>query len=55
MAIISTLRKDYEEALALYKSYLQTRKEKSEIKKITREVDRLEELLQGREPLRTFA
>ena len=55
MAIIATLRKDYEEALALYKSYLQTIERKREIKKITREVDRLEELLQGRESLRTFA
>jgi tetratricopeptide (TPR) repeat protein len=55
MAIIATLRKDYEEALVLYKSYLQTIQEKREIKKITREVDRLEELLQGRESLRTVA
>jgi tetratricopeptide (TPR) repeat protein len=55
MAIIATLRKNYEEALALYKSYLQTIEKKREIKKITREVDRLEELLQGRESLRTFA
>jgi len=55
MAIIATLRKDYEEALVLYKSYLQTIQEKSEIKKITSEVDRLEELLQGRESLRTLA
>ena len=54
MAIIATLRKDYEEALALYKSYLQTIERKREIKKITREMDRLEELLQGRESLRTF-
>jgi tetratricopeptide (TPR) repeat protein len=55
MAIIATLGKDYEKALALYKRYLQTRQEKSEIKKITREVDRLEELLRGRESLRTLA
>ncbi|MGB7031204.1 MAG: tetratricopeptide repeat protein, partial [Syntrophobacteria bacterium] len=55
MAIIATLRKDYEEALVLYKGYLQTIQEKSEIKKITSEVDRLEELLQGRESLRTLA
>jgi len=55
MAIIATLRMDYEEALVLYKSYLQTMQEKREIKKITREVDRLEELLQGREPLRRLA
>ncbi|NIR17227.1 MAG: tetratricopeptide repeat protein [Desulfobacterales bacterium] len=54
MAIIATLRKDYEKALALYKSYLQTIEEKSEIKKITREVNRLEELVQGKESLRTF-
>jgi len=55
MAIIATLRKDYEEALALYKSYLQTIQGTREIKKITREVNRLEELVQGRESLRTFA
>jgi tetratricopeptide (TPR) repeat protein len=55
MAIIATLRQDYEEALVLYKSYLQTLQEKSEIKKITSEVDRLEKLLQGRESLRTVA
>jgi len=55
MAIIATLRKEYEEALVLYKGYLQTIQEKSEIKKITSEVDRLEELLQGRESLRTLA
>jgi tetratricopeptide (TPR) repeat protein len=55
MAIIATLRKDYEEALALYKRYLQTIQAKGEIKKITSEVDRLEELLQGRESLRIFA
>ena len=55
MAIIATLRKDYEEALVLYKSYLQTIQEKSEIRKITSEVERLEELLQGRESLRTLA
>jgi tetratricopeptide (TPR) repeat protein len=55
MAIIATLRNDYEEALVLYKSYLQTIQEKREIKKITREVDRLQELLQGRESLRTVA
>ena len=52
MAIIATLRKDYEEALALYERYLQTIQAKSEIKKITSEVDRLEELRQGRESLR---
>jgi tetratricopeptide (TPR) repeat protein len=55
MAIIATLRQDYEEALALYKRYLQTIQAKGEIKKITSEVDRLEELLQGRESLRIFA
>ena len=55
MAIIATLRNDYEEALVLYKSYLQTIQEKSEIKKITNEVNRLEELLQGRESLRRLA
>jgi tetratricopeptide (TPR) repeat protein len=52
MAIITTLRKDYEKALALYKSYLQTIQEKREVEKITREVNRLEELVQGRESLR---
>jgi hypothetical protein len=55
MAKIATLRKDYEKALALYKRYLQTIQAKGEIKKITSEVDRLEELLQGRESLRIFA
>jgi tetratricopeptide (TPR) repeat protein len=55
MAIIATLRKDYKEALVLYESYLQSIQEKRLIKKITSEVDRLEELLQGRESLRTFA
>jgi tetratricopeptide (TPR) repeat protein len=55
MAKIATLRKDYEKALALYKRYLQTIQKKREIKKITSEVDRLEELLQGRESLRIFA
>jgi tetratricopeptide (TPR) repeat protein len=55
MAIIATLRKDYEKALALYKSYLQTIQEKSEVQKISKEVNRLEELIQGRESLRTFA
>lgn len=54
-AIIATLRKDYEKALALYKSYLQTIQEKSEVKKITSEVKRLKELVQGRESLQTFA
>jgi tetratricopeptide (TPR) repeat protein len=52
MAIITTLRKDYEKALALYKSYLQTIQAKREVEKITREVNRLEELVQGRESLR---
>ena len=55
MAILATLRKDYEKALTLYKRYLQNIQEKREVKKITREVNRLEELVQGRESLRTFA
>ena len=55
MAIIATLRKDYEKALTLYKSYLQTTQEEGEITRITNEVDRLEELLQGKEPLRRLA
>jgi tetratricopeptide (TPR) repeat protein len=53
-AIIATLRKDYEKALILYERYLQTIEQETEIKKITREVNRLEELVQGRESLRTF-
>jgi hypothetical protein len=53
-AIISTLIKDYQEAVAQYDSYLETLTSEFEKKNITKEVHRLEELLQGKEPsLRT--
>jgi tetratricopeptide (TPR) repeat protein len=53
-AIISTLTKDYREAVTQYESYLETLTSEFEKKNITKEVRRLEELLQGKEPsLRT--
>jgi tetratricopeptide (TPR) repeat protein len=53
-AIISTLTKDYREAVTQYESYLETLTSEFEKENITKEVRRLEDLLQGKEPsLRT--
>ena len=52
-AIISTLTKDYREAVAQYESYLETLTSEFEKENITKEIRRLEELLKGREHLRT--
>ena len=52
-AIISTLTKDYREAVTQYESYLETQTSEFEKENITKEVRRLEDLLQGKEPLRT--
>jgi tetratricopeptide (TPR) repeat protein len=53
-AIISTLTKDYREAVAQYESYLGTPTSEFEKENIMKEMRRLEDLLQGKEPsLRT--
>ena len=53
-AIISTLIKDYREAVAQYESYLETLTSEFEKENVTKEVRRLEDLLQGKgPPLRT--
>jgi hypothetical protein len=52
MAIIATLTEDYEEAVEQYNSYLLTLTGESEKASITNEVRRLEEVIQGKEPLR---
>ncbi len=53
MAIIATLRGDYEKAIEQYKRHLQTITRKSEERMITNEIRRLEGVLQGKEPWRT--
>jgi len=53
MAIIATLREDYQKAIEQYKKYLQTITRKSEERMITNEIRRLEGVLQGKEPWRT--
>jgi hypothetical protein len=52
-AIISTLTKDYREAVAQYESYLETLTSEFEKENVMKEVRRLEALLKGRDPLRT--
>jgi hypothetical protein len=53
MAIISTLRGDYQKAIEQYKSHLQTITGKREQRRITNEIRRLEGMLQGKEPWRS--
>ena len=53
MAIIATLRGDYQKAIEQYKRHLQTITRKSEERMITNEIRRLEGVLQGKEPWRT--
>ena len=53
MAIIATLRGDYQKAIEQYKRHLQTITRKSEERMITKEIRRLEGVLQGKEPWRT--
>ena len=52
-AIVATLREEYGEAIERYQNYLETVESKREKKRITNEMLRLEQRLQGREPLRT--
>jgi hypothetical protein len=53
MAIIASLREDYQQAIERYKRHLQTITKKSEKRRITNEIRRLEGVLEGKEPLRT--
>ena len=53
LAIIACLREDYQQAIERYKRYLQTIEKKSEKRRITNEIRRLEGVLEGKEPLRT--
>jgi tetratricopeptide (TPR) repeat protein len=53
MAIIATLRGDYQKAIEKYKSHLQTITGKREQRRITNEIRRLEGMLQGKEPWRS--
>ena len=53
MAIIASLREDYQQAIERYRRYLQTITKKSEKRSITNEIRRLEGVLEGKEPLRT--
>jgi tetratricopeptide (TPR) repeat protein len=53
MAILASLREDYQQAIERYKRHLQTITRRSEIQRITNEIRRLEGVLEGREPLRT--
>jgi tetratricopeptide (TPR) repeat protein len=53
IAIIASLREDYQQAIEQYKMHLQTITRKSEKRRITNEIRRLEGVLQGKEPLRT--
>jgi tetratricopeptide (TPR) repeat protein len=55
MAIIASLREDYQQAIERYKRYLQTITRKSEKQRVTNEIRRLEGVLEGKEPLRTSA
>lgn len=52
-AIIATLRGDYQRAIEEYKSHLQAITGKSEERRITNEIRRLEGMLQGEEPWRS--
>ena len=53
MAILASLREEYQQAIERYKRYLQTITRKSEKQMITNEIRRLGAVLQGKEPLRT--
>jgi len=53
MAIIASLREDYQQAIERYKRHLQTITKKSKKQRITNEIRRLEGVLEGKEPLRT--
>jgi tetratricopeptide (TPR) repeat protein len=53
MAILASLREDYQQAIERYKRHLQTITRKSEKQRITNEIRRLEGVLEGKEPLRT--
>jgi tetratricopeptide (TPR) repeat protein len=52
MAIIASLREDYQEAIERYKRYLETLNKQREKQRITNEILRLEGISQGKEPLR---
>ena len=52
MAIIASLREDYQEAIERYKRYLATLNKQREKQRITNEILRLEGISQGKEPLR---
>jgi tetratricopeptide (TPR) repeat protein len=53
MAILASLREDYQQAIERYKRHLQTITRNSEKQRITNEIRRLEGVLEGKEPLRT--
>jgi tetratricopeptide (TPR) repeat protein len=53
MAVLATLRGNYQTAIAQYQRYLKTITEKSEERIITNEIHRLEGILQGEEPWRS--
>lgn len=52
-AIIATLREDYPEAIRLYEKHLENLTDQMEIHRVKKEVLRLEEVMQGKEPLVT--
>lgn len=52
-AIIATLREDYPEAIRLYEKHLENLTDQKEIQRVKKEVLRLEEVMQGKEPLVT--
>jgi tetratricopeptide (TPR) repeat protein len=54
-ALIATLKEDFPQAIARYKSHLQTLTQREKKKRITNEVLRLEGILSGKEPLLTPA
>jgi tetratricopeptide (TPR) repeat protein len=53
LAILASLREDYQQAIERYKRHLQTITKRSEKQRITNEIRRLEAVLEGKEPLRT--
>jgi hypothetical protein len=53
MAILASLREDYQQAIERYRRHLRTITRKSEKQRITNEIRRLEAVLEGKEPLRT--
>jgi hypothetical protein len=53
LAILASLREDYQQAIERYRRHLRTITRKSEKQRITNEIRRLEGVLEGKEPLRT--